>query len=249
MSEEAVKDYQTSAPGRGHLGFTLLEVMLATLILAMVVSMVTVSLSGSLRVVEATREQGDLYYRAQVAFQRMAEDFAAAALPDRGDFVASAQGSGGSSPRVMVRFDSLAHLVFAPATGQEGMGEISYALAEDPEKAGRFFLLRSDRLLRPREKKGRASDFRDGFVLCDQLRSLTLAFYDAEGNKVDNWDTRVDDNLSEAEKKRIRRLPAAVFCRLEFWLDQDEETSLSFETEIAIPAGHIVDRKNEDNAS
>jgi len=231
-------------------GFTLLEVMLATIILAMVVSMVTISLSGSLRVVEATREQGALYYRAQVTFQRMSEDFSSAVLPEGLDFIASGgAGDNAGSPRVLVRFVSMAHLVFDASNGQEGMGAIGYALAEDPDSAGQFLLLRSDSLLRPQEKKGSASDSQDGFVLCDRLRSVTLSYFDSEGERVESWDTQVDDNVGAAEKKRLRRLPEAVSCRLEFWLDREEETTLSFETKFEIPVGRIVDRDAEDNAS
>ena len=47
-------------------GFTLLEILLAMLVLGMVVSMVSLSLSSSISAIDSTQEQGEIYYRAQV---------------------------------------------------------------------------------------------------------------------------------------------------------------------------------------
>ncbi|MCI5124306.1 MAG: type II secretion system protein, partial [Candidatus Electrothrix sp. AR5] len=67
-----------SSPSPKESGFTLLEIMLAVLILGLVVSMVTVSLSGSIRAIDVTLKQGELYYRAQVAMERISEDLTTA---------------------------------------------------------------------------------------------------------------------------------------------------------------------------
>ncbi|MCI5117263.1 MAG: hypothetical protein D3913_04755, partial [Candidatus Electrothrix sp. LOE1_4_5] len=64
-----------------------------------------------------------------------------------------------------------------------------------------------------------------------------------EGEGQESWDTTVDKGDEEAEEaKAERRLPAAVTCRLEFWLDQDdheEERTLSFQTTVLLPTGLI----------
>ncbi len=228
-------------------GFTLMEIMLATIILGMVVSMVTMSLSGSLRVVEATRDQGDLYYRAQIVLQRIGEDLESALLIDDVDFVAAAPGEAGTK-QVLVQFTSMAHVAFDRKGDQNGMGRIAYALIPDPENEGQMVLLRSDQLATP-QQKGAEEEFQNGFLLSDRLRSVTFTYFDSEGEEFDSWDTRVDPQADAKEKKLKRRLPAAVSCRLEFWLDQDEETTLIFQTSVKIPTGMIFAKKTQGNAA
>ncbi|HEB70449.1 MAG TPA: prepilin-type N-terminal cleavage/methylation domain-containing protein [Desulfobulbus sp.] len=228
-------------------GFTLMEIMLATIILGMVVSMVTMSLSGSLRVVEATRDQGELYYRAQIALQRISEDLESALLIDGVDFIADASAEA-DKKQVLVRFTSMAHVAFDPEGDQDGMGNIGYALIPDPENEGQLVLLRSDQLVLPQQKKP-DEKFRDGFLLCDRLRSITFTYFDSEGEAFDSWDTRVDPQADAEEKLLKRRLPAAVSCRLEFWLDQNEETTLIFQTSVKIPTGMIIAKKVQGNAA
>lgn len=228
-------------------GFTLMEIMLATIILGMVVSMVTMSLSGSLRVVEATRDQGDLYYRAQIVLQRISEDLESALLIDGVDFVAAAPGEV-DTKQVLVRFTSMAHVAFDPEGDQDGMGRIGYALIPDPKNEGQMVLLRSDQPATPQQRET-DQEFSDGFLLSDRLRSITFTYYDVEGEEFDSWDTRVDPQADAKEKLLKRRLPAAVSCRLEFWLDQDKETTLIFQTSVKIPTGMILAKKVQGNAA
>ena len=220
-------------------GFTLLEIMLATVILALVVSMITLSLSGSLRVVEATRDQGDLYYRAQVAMERISQDLESAILTDDGEFVGHPV-EGGETKQAVLRFVSMAHQVFDPKKGHPGMAEISYLLTQDPEDNEQLLLLRSDQVAVPRGKKtdGRKIG-ENGFLLTDHLRSVVFTYFDAQGEEHDSWDTRVDPDAGADEKKRKHRLPAAVGCTLEFRLDTDRETGLRFQTKVVLPTGMI----------
>ncbi len=227
----------------GNRGFTLMEIMLATLILAMVVSMITLSLSGSLRVVAATRDQGDVYYRAQVAMERICDDLESAILPAGAEFIAHPQ-EHVDKARPMLEFVSMAHLVFDPQHGQQGMGEIGYLPAPDPEADGQLLLLRRDRLAVPQAGKSTDDAGGDqGFLLTDHLKSVVFTYFDAQGEKHDSWDTRVDPDASADEKKRKHRLPAAIGCTLEFWLDQEQETSLRFQTRIIIPTAVIRTEK------
>ena len=65
---------------------TLLEVLLAIVILVMVVSMVSLSLSGTFKVASETRSMGDVYHRAQVTMLRLSEDLASAVVSEDLDF-------------------------------------------------------------------------------------------------------------------------------------------------------------------
>ncbi len=214
-------------------GFTLLEIMLAMLILGIVVSMVSFSLSGSIRAVEGTMEQGEIYYRAQVALDRITEDLASAVLPAGIEFVGGESDGGGGE----LSFASFAHIVFDPDTDHPGMAVIGYSVKADKDDPRQLFLLRSDVLYRPSEDATprETGEGAAGFLLCDRLRSVKFSFLDQNGDEVETWNTRVEDG-DDAGK---RRLPAAVTCSLEFWLNPEDDTSITFETTVVLPVGMI----------
>ena len=222
-------------PEKSQAGFTLLEIMLAVLILGLVVAMLTVSLSGSINAIDATVKQGDLYYRAQVAMERISEDLSSAMLTSDTEFI-GAQGSGGADQTILLSFSSLAHLILDPENDEPGLGRISYAVQADPHQSGHLLLLRSDVLRRP-SKDNAGNGETDAFILTDRLRSVTFTYHDYQGEKQESWDTTVQEGDEEAEAER--RLPVAVSCRLEFWVDAEEERTLTFQTTVLLPAGLI----------
>ncbi len=221
---------------RQNAGFTLLEIMLAMLVLGMVVAMVSLSLSGSIKAIEATGEQGEIYYRAQVAMERISEDLASAVLSEHVEFVGT-KDENDNSRTDELSFASMAHLVFDSENGQPGMGIIGYAVRPDRIDEQQLVLLRSDVLYRPEEEQAERENDMEPFLLCDRLRSVQFSFIDQNGEEFETWDTRVGEG--EEKEKAERRLPAAVSCSLEFWINRDEETSITFETTVVLPVGLI----------
>ena len=219
-------------------GFTLLEIMLATLVLAVVVSMVTLSMSGSMRAIEATRDQGEIYYRAQVAMERLTDDLQGAMLPPDVEFT-GVEGGEIAEPTLLLHFASMGHVDFMPDSEQEGLGIIGYEVRPDPQNDQELILLRSDTLYRPGDKERNRDE--EAFLLCDRLRAVSFAYIGRDGEPLDSWNSEVRDN--EDEKKR--RLPAAVSCVLEFWLDHEAETSISFETMVVLPVGRIQPQEEQ----
>lgn len=241
----------TATYGRieGRAGFTLLEIMLAMLVLAMVVSMVSLTLSGSMKAIDATLDQGDVYYRAQVALERISEDLSSALLPADVEFVGNS-GEDDNGAATTLSFASLGHVVFNPDSGQPGLGIIGYSVRPDKEDEQQLLLLRTDVLYRPlADDQVRSTQNKDveAFLLSDRLRSVKFSFVDRNGEVVENWNTRIDPNDTEAE----RWLPVAVSCRLEFWINQEEATSVTFETTVILPVGMIqaqADQEKRDAA-
>lgn len=215
-------------------GFTLLEIMLAMLVLGVVVSMVSLSLSGSIRAVEATLDKGDVYYRAQVAMDRISEDLASAVLPPHVDFISDGLNASDGGE---LSFASFAHIVFDPETGHPGMAVIRYSVIPDKDNSQQFFLLRSDELYLPTDEKNgsKIKNEETGFLLSDRLRSVKFSFLDQNGDTQESWNTKVEDG----EDTGKRRLPAAVTCSLEFWINQEDDTSIVFETTVVLPVGMI----------
>ncbi len=223
-------------------GFTLLEIMLAVSILGLVVAMVTTSLSASINAIDATIEQGRLSYQAQVTMERITEDLSSALLTNNREFIGE-QGSSNGDQGILLSFSSLAHLVFDPENDSPGVGRINYAVQTDQHHNDHLLLLRSDILQRPNED-GKEEDEVEAFLLTDRLRSISFTYYNHLGESQESWDTTVED--SDEEAKEQRRLPAAVTCRLEFWVDQEEERTQTFQTTVFLPTGFIQAKPEDD---
>lgn len=215
-------------------GMTLLEILLAMLVLSMVVSMVSLSLSGSMNVVNATRVQGELYYRAQVALERISEDLASALLVDGVEFIGEEKDIDGL-PANNLSFTSMAHIVFDQQIDHPGIAYITYTVEADGENDGEFLLRRSDDLLATTEAPDLNEAAANGFLLSDRLRSVKFTFIDEMGEEHENWNTFVE----EGADKSLRRLPVSVRCTLEYWIDKEEETSIRFSTGVLLPVGLI----------
>ena len=218
-------------------GMTLLEVLLATFILATVIAMVTMALSGSVEVVNATRDQGEVFYRAQVTLQRISEDLASALLTEDSDFIGQGESPGAGEP--ILSFTSTAHVVFDPENDHPGNARISYRVVPDKENATELLLLRSDERLPIPEGGGE-----NGYLLCDRLRSIRFSYTDQAGEESDSWSTEAE-GLSTA----VRELPVVVTCTLELWLDSEQDSSIEFSTSVLIPVGLIRAEQGKANGS
>lgn len=224
-------------------GFTLLEVLLAMTVLGVVVAMLSLSLSGSMRVFEGTERDEEIYSMAQTAMQRITEDLAAAFADEEIPFEGENALEDGYR-RDSLRFCSLAHLVFNPEKQKPGMAVIGYRLEQEEGEDEGFRLLRSDQRLLPGQEAREETESPPAFVLADNLRSFQLTYFDSQGQEFDNW--QGEGEAEEKEKKKTEqaesaakkgRLPAAVHCILEFWLDPDRGTTQIFSTRIVLPVG------------
>nr|WP_321465008.1 prepilin-type N-terminal cleavage/methylation domain-containing protein [uncultured Desulfobulbus sp.] len=219
-------------------GFTLLEVLLAMTVLGVVVAMLSLSLSGSMRIFEGAEQEEEMYSMAQVAMQRLSEDIATAFASNDHPFIGENVLEDGHRADKL-QFCSLAHLVFNPEKQKPGLALIGYRLEKDPGEGGGFRLLRADELLRPGQVTDQKEESAPAFVLADNLRSLQLTYFDSKGQEFDSWSDDVEDRGGESEKdtKPKATLPAAVHCILEFWTDQDQENTQIFSTRIFLPVG------------
>ena len=218
-------------------GMTLLEIMLALLILGTVVTMVSITLSGSLNILSATQDRGAIYHRAQVALLRISEDIASTVLLKGAkdpEFIGADEQLDGQDADTL-QFTSTAHIVFNRTVDKPGIALISYRVEEDQENDGELLLIRSDELLATTSSSKGGGVDEDGFLLCDKLRSVNFTYLDEEGEELDDWTTDPDD----LSKPSGRKLPVAVSCTLEFWVDQENDISIGFTTSILLPAGLI----------
>jgi len=212
-------------------GFTLLEILIAIFIFAVVLT----TIFGSYNFIFSSTDAFDsgiaVHESARNCLNRMTTDLQAVyvsfppaytppgfdAPPDPYRF------SGGidtventSFPRL--RFSSLAHITFENSR-QAGIAEIVYYV--QPGDNGTFILRRSDALYpyKPFQEKGTDP------VLCENLKSLKITYYDAEGADADRWDSDADEFKYAT--------PRAVGIQLELG---NGSFSQQFATLVALPA-------------
>ena len=217
-------------------GFTLVEILIAMFIFAIVLSTIYTSYTGTFRIVDETEHQADIYRMARIALERMQEDLESVYIPrnlksskseeDSGqvfEFVGEDMEIKGSSADSL-RFISRAHLVFSEQEQASGTAEIGYYAVENDAEEG-LVLYRKDA---PGGIEASGEDT-GGLVLCEKLRSVNFTYHDAEGEEHDNW-----DSTTEAFKDRI---PQMVSILLEFENKSDPDTPFRFLTKVALPMG------------
>jgi prepilin-type N-terminal cleavage/methylation domain-containing protein len=213
-------------------GFTLLEILIAILILATVLSTVFASYTGTFRIVGETESQAEIYQMARIAFERIIEDLECYYVPQKVGTTESTDAEkslefAGEENEIQgrsadtLRFPSRAHLVFGDQGESWGIAEISYYVEEGSEGEG-LVLYRSDRLhLEPTSEEDGG-----GLPLCERLLSVDFTYYDAEGEEYKSWDPS-----SEEEEGA----PQLVSISLEFINPSDPEIPLKFATRATLP--------------
>jgi general secretion pathway protein J len=211
-------------------GFTLLEILIAMFIFAVVVTTVFGSFNSVVRGVDAVTVDLDIYDMAKNCINRMVLDLQSVYVPLPPEFtppqfndpptayriVGDAYGSTGD-PFGRLRFASLAHLSFGPRR-REGIAQIVYYVQTTQD--GRNLLRRADHLYPYPEFEERPGDP----VLCEEVKKIVFTFYDTEGTEYDRWS-------SDSDQVRYAT-PHSVGIRLELG---DEERSFFFETRVPLP--------------
>lgn len=216
-------------------GFTLLELLLAIFIFAMVVTTIFGSFNmvfSNAGLISASAEQ---YEMGKTCMNRMAEDLKSIYVavepaytePEFNDppdpyrvFSDTSFTAGASFPTL--RFTSFAHLPFGEDR-REGIAEILYYITLTDEGVPQ--LRRADTLYPyERFKDNRVEEKITDPILCENVKRLEYIFHDEEEEEQETWN-------SDSEKSDYGT-PRAIEIRLEIG---DESASLSFETMIKFP--------------
>ncbi len=190
-------------------GFTLIEVMVAVSILAIISLLVWQSTGSTLASQERQERRGELFDASVLSLQMMIKDLESAAVFSK---LESLGRSGFGEQRTKTVFigkdagdqDSLTFFTFAHTrylkdSKQSDQAEVTYDLEADPEASG-FFLLKK-RVASPPdtlpEEGGESS------VLLRNVRELNFRYFNLQkGEMVEAWDSSGVDQLN--------RLPRAV---------------------------------------
>lgn len=217
--------------GDGSRGFTLLEILTAIFILAIVVSLVLGAFNGIFSNADRLNIGSDLNEMGSAALDRMAKDLKAIhvmpyprykppqLLDDEPDIyrVEGKTSDVGGDTFAFLRFTSAAHLPLNQGA-DEGIAEIVYYVMEDPDNG--YVIRRADHLYPYPEFEENETDPE----LCEQVRDFTLTYFDADGKEYEEWDSEDED--TEYGTPRSIKISLAL---------GDETAPDIFTTQIALP--------------
>jgi general secretion pathway protein J len=208
-------------------GFTLMEILLAFLILGIVVTTILASFNAVFSTTDTLKNSSRYYDMAKNCLYRMTLDLGALYItqpplykppkfddpPDPYRIVGSYNEIGGTS-FAQIRFASNAHIPLNKSV-KRGVAEIVYYVQSQDD--GQQVLRRGDHLYPYppfEENKGDP-------VLSEHVKSLAFKYYDSEGSELEEWDS--DSNEYDYAT------PAAIGIQLEIG---DESVSYNFETTV-----------------
>jgi prepilin-type N-terminal cleavage/methylation domain-containing protein len=206
-------------------GFTLIEILIAVLIVGIVLSTVYASYTGTFRIIKETEYEAEVYGMARTALDRIARDLQSVS-PWRGAFTFMTKSYDlGNRGFIRLTFRSAAHVSFSDKEAPGGIALIEYGVEEGTEKEG-YALWRSDSLFRDPGKEEAPAG---GYLLCDRVEALTYRFFDETGKEYDGWDS---GGAIEAQRKKA---PASVLIGLSFVNEADRERPYRFMTRVRLP--------------
>lgn len=208
--------------------FSLIEVMVATLILSMISGLIYGSFARSLEIPEYLRNIQERYHRVRIAMDRITTELSMAYISKHVD-PSTDQGPHylfrikHMEPGDRVDFTSFAHMKMKEDANESDQCEIGYFLEEDPEQRGVYNLMR-------REQNRIDKD--PGFggkklVLAPDVVAFHIEAWDElEKEWIKDWDT--------TQVERFEKLPKILAITLTVKDENDKEVPFYTKTQIML---------------
>jgi general secretion pathway protein J len=214
---------------RNERGFTLIEVLIAVVLLAIISLLVYQSMGSAVGSKERFESRELTYRAANVFMDRLTRELATAVLYSNvemlgvsanGEQVSKSVFSGANNgDQDKLTFDTLSHTRYLKDAKESDLAEVTYWLEPQEEGGGLYVIKRRDKSPLDAEpgEKGTVT------VLMDGVKELNFRFYDpAKTEYQDEWDTTKVD--------WVNRMPRAVEITLVLQDPADEDNTLRFET-------------------
>lgn len=193
-------------------GFTLIEIMIAMAILAMMSVLLYSSTSQTIKGKDETVKKDELNHSVSLALNKMANDLQMAFILNNPDFL----GSEGriktvfSGKEDQLDFAALSHARYFKQSRETDYAEVGYYLADDPEDSSKKILMRREsKVLDDKPEEGGLSD-----PLVEGVKGFQLEYYDPKKKEwIKTWDS--------SQLEQSNRLPRAV--RIEIKVENPEQ--------------------------
>jgi len=207
-------------------GFTLLEILIAIFILAVVMSTVYASYSGILKTAHQMEGERDIYKMARTSMDRMIKDLSSLQASSGSFYLQTEKNKLSKHEFHSIYFWSASHLVFDENEEEGRPASIGYYVLENEDHES-FSLWRTD-VSGAKPDKGKDQD--GGFIICKNIDTFRLTFYDSESRETDSWDSSASTGGDSTGKT-----PAAVKIELFLVNANDQEKPYKFMTKIFLP--------------
>lgn len=215
--------------GADKRGFTLLEVLIAIAIFAICVSTVYALYGAMLSVINNTEDLTARNDQVRITFDRLSKDLAGVHQSRFGFLFGREPGSDLEEP--FLEFGTTSHLSFAPDAPPVPLAAVRYYLRTSEEDQT-LTLYRADipLLSNPDIDPGEVRSL----TICQGLREINLAYYDAEEQETAEWDSTPEDDTEDTQ-----RFPRRVTIELVFGTGATSESVERYTTGILVPATRI----------
>lgn len=211
-------------------GFTIIEILLAVFILAMVLSTIYGAYQSTFRIIKEVDRDGEAYGMARSTLSRMMRDLGSLVTPGSDFAFVSGNSAAAGGDFMDLSFRSRAHLSFSEKEPSGTIADITYYV-DDEGPDGTHRLMRRDLPVGETDSFARQ---KPGFVICEGLYSLKYVFTDTSGTERDTWDAASD--ASGVKNKA----PSLVTIELKIINPDDKEHPYLFTTKVYLAVSGAV---------
>lgn len=220
-----------------QLGVTIVEVLVALAILAMMVVAVYSSFNGTVNGMQRAEQMQERYMMVRNALNTMSNDLSMAYLSfnrpqDETRHFTLFEGRNNFDAD-SVTFSSFSHLRMRKDTNESDQALVQYFIEDDPDDSSRKHLYRRESRRLTGDLPEKLQDYFPAYVLCEDVASLELEYWDVQKEDwVEEWQTMVNDAQPD-------RLPQRVKVKLGI-IDHTGEIAY-YQTQVSIPMQEKID--------
>lgn len=218
-------------------GFTLMEILMAISIFAVVVSLAYGSYRATFRIIDNTESQTRIYNQARVAMERLSADLGSLTTGSSA-FLQAAPRASATAENGILQFSSAAHLVLTKEARPSGYAILTYLLREDTE-TGTLQLFRRDKPFLPAEDDKPDTD--TGLLLCEGLEDIQLRYHTHDKEGLESWDSK---EIAKSDSN-APRFPDSIEITLLFAAPEADGKPLKFTTAVPFPAALAQNREED----
>lgn len=222
------KQGERLATGKSCQGYTLLELLLAMFVFALVVSSVYGSYKATFAIIHGSEHQAAIADRSGFVLARITEDLESLIL-GKGVFLFGEEQSFAGGRKDSLSFLSSAQIILGKTDMPHGRILISY-LAEVDDRSGLLSLYRAETAILPGVKFGEG--VRQKNLLCSGLKELRFTYHDTAGNVITTWK---GDGSDKDKNREAQLIPVMVGVELIFPETVLDKKMQVFRTIVALP--------------
>jgi general secretion pathway protein J len=210
---------------RAHRGFSLLEVMIAIAITAVIGAMAAGVFQQIDHAASGAREQGERYAAASLALTRLSRELSMAFLSehyDRARYRDRPTLFKGQQDQVL--FSTMSHVRLLQDVKESDQAVVEYLVERDPVSGDEALFRREKARLDDEPDRGGRTD-----LVANHVKALSIRYWDVKRKEwVREWSTRTPEKLNE--------LPTRVRLELEIKLADGRTEKFTTQSRIAITA-------------